>query len=91
MIATTIRAAPLVSDYVALADYESQTPESFADGKHVLHHHVAGATVQAPRSQADLLAVFANSAPPAQGAPINGHGEDADFVEQKADVFITSE
>ncbi|KAJ6438247.1 benzoylformate decarboxylase [Purpureocillium lavendulum] len=91
MIATTIRTSPSVEDYVPLAEYESQTPESFADGKAVLHLHVAGATIQAPKAQSGNLAIFPADAAPAEDAQANGESAAEPLMEQKVDVYVTSE
>ena len=93
MLPTTIRTPPSVEDYTPLSDYQSQTPESFVGGKPVLHYHVVGAKAWIPKEQCGSLAAFpadlstAPSAP--EGDAVNGSGEQ--LVEQKVDVFVTSE
>ncbi|KAF4511268.1 hypothetical protein G6O67_003080 [Ophiocordyceps sinensis] len=92
MLATTIRSLPSVEDYVSLAEYQSRTPESFADGKPVLHLHLEGATASIPKSQCGTLALFpADMVPAADGAQAGGQAEDEQAVEQKVHVFVTSE
>lgn len=91
MLATTIRSPPSAEDYTPLADYQSQTPESFADGKAVLYFHLQGATASVPKSQCGSLAVFPADAPVAENPPADGQDDDNQLVEQKVDVFVTSE
>ncbi|UNI18592.1 hypothetical protein JDV02_004849 [Purpureocillium takamizusanense] len=91
MIATTIRTPPSVEDYVPLAEYESQTPESFADGKAVLHLQLAAATIQAPKAQCGSLAIFPADLPPAESTQTNGDSANEAIVEQTVDVYVTSE
>ncbi|PHH82577.1 hypothetical protein CDD83_3221 [Cordyceps sp. RAO-2017] len=89
MLATTIRSPPSMEDFVPLSEYQSQTPESFADGKPVLHFHLQGATASIPKSQCGSLALFpADAAANAQDGP-EGRGEPR--VECKADVFVNSD
>ncbi|XWW92879.1 hypothetical protein V2A60_000806 [Cordyceps javanica] len=95
MIATTIRTPPSAADFVPLDEYQSQTPESFVDGKPVLHLHITGATASAPKEQVagGSLAVFPADSP---AAPVvaDGNGADAvaeELVEQQVDVYVTSE
>ncbi|KJZ74486.1 hypothetical protein HIM_06082 [Hirsutella minnesotensis 3608] len=92
MLATTIRSPPAIGDYIPLADYQAQTPESFTDGKPVLHFHVEGATALIPKSSCGSLAIFpADMAATADGSQdSNGEAEDV-TAEQKVDVFVTSE
>ncbi|KAM3514406.1 hypothetical protein MY11210_001960 [Beauveria gryllotalpidicola] len=88
MIATTIRTPPLLADFVPLAEYQSQTPESFVDGKPVLHLHIAGAAASAPKEQVAgaALAVFPADSPAAADA-----ADAEELVEQQVDVYVTSE
>ncbi|ODA82463.1 hypothetical protein RJ55_00970 [Drechmeria coniospora] len=90
MITTTIRTPPSVRDFIPLADYESQTPESFADGKPVLHFHLEGATAQIPKSQCGTLAVFPADSPAVE-TQANGQDESEELVAQKVDIFVTSQ
>lgn len=84
MLPTTIRSPPAIGDHLTLAEYQSQTPESFADGKPVLYFHTSGATASIPKSQCGSLAVF-----PADSVTTeDGSGEE--IAEQKVDVFVTS-
>jgi nucleotide-sensitive chloride channel 1A len=85
MIATTIRTLPTVGDYIPLSDYESQTPNSFVDGKAVLHHYISGAKASIPKDQAGKLAIFPSDAAVSE----NRAGEQV--IEQDVDVFVNSE
>ncbi|KAJ6786643.1 hypothetical protein PWT90_09407 [Aphanocladium album] len=94
MIATTIRTPPSAADYVPLAEYQSQTPESFVDGKPVLHLHITGAAASAPKEQiaSGALAVFPGDSPVAPAASgENGADAAEELVEQQVDVYVTSE
>ncbi|EGX90681.1 hypothetical protein CCM_07101 [Cordyceps militaris CM01] len=92
MIATTIRTPPAATDFVPLAEYQSQTPASFVDGKPVLHLHVAGAAASAPKEQVarGVLAVFPADAPTTTSGE-NGVADEEELVEQQVDVYVTSE
>lgn len=93
MLPTTIRSPPSLGDYTPLSEYQSQTPDSFVGGKPVLHYHIEGAKAWIPKEQCGSLAVFpadSSTAPSAPEAdPANGSSED--LVEQKVNVFVTSE
>lgn len=95
MIATTIRTPPSAADFVTLAEYQSQTPESFVDGKPVLHLHVTGAAAFAPKEQvaAGGLAIFPADSPAAPAASGENGADVAaeELVEQQVDVYATSE
>ncbi|KAM3467080.1 hypothetical protein MY5147_008197 [Beauveria neobassiana] len=89
MIATTIRTPPSLADFLPLAEYQSQTPESFVDGKPVLHLHITGAAASAPKEQVTggALAVFPADSP----APADADADAEELVEQQVDVYVTSE
>ncbi|KAH8720541.1 Protein LOT5 [Beauveria bassiana] len=89
MIATTIRTPPSLADFLPLAEYQSQTPESFVDGKPVLHLHIIGAAASAPKEQVTggALAVFPADSP----APADADADAEELVEQQVDVYVTSE
>ncbi|KAM3509036.1 hypothetical protein MY10362_000825 [Beauveria mimosiformis] len=89
MIATTIRTPPSLADFLPLAEYQSQTPESFVDGKPVLHLHIVGAAASAPKEQVagGALAVFPADSPVAAAADADAE----ELVEQQVDVYVTSE
>ncbi|KAG6040315.1 hypothetical protein E4U41_000911 [Claviceps citrina] len=92
MLPTTIRSPPSLDDYVCLAQYQSQTPESFSDGKPVLHLHLEEARASIPKSQCGTLAIFPADSPASdapEAACTNGDGEQ--IVEQAVDVFVNSE
>ncbi|KGQ08832.1 hypothetical protein BBAD15_g5841 [Beauveria bassiana D1-5] len=89
MIATTIRTPPSLADFLPLAEYQSQTPESFVDGKPVLHLHITGAAASAPKEQVTggALAVFPADSP----APADADADAEELVEQQVDVYVTSD
>ncbi|KPM36792.1 hypothetical protein AK830_g9776 [Neonectria ditissima] len=93
MLPTTIRTPPVVGDFTALSEYQTQTPESFIGGKPVLHYHVAGAKAWIPKSQCGKLALFPGDSSQKPSAPegdsINGDAEE--LVEQNVDIFVNSE
>ncbi|OAQ65023.1 benzoylformate decarboxylase [Pochonia chlamydosporia 170] len=91
MLATTIRSPPSVEDYIPLSDYQSQTPESFSDGKPVLHFHLKGAVASIPKSQCGTLTIFPTDSPSAENAVARTNGDAEELVEQKVDVFVNSE
>ncbi|KAM3450659.1 hypothetical protein MY3296_005930 [Beauveria thailandica] len=92
MIATTIRTPPSLADFLPLAEYQSQTPESFVDGKPVLHLHIVGAAASAPKEQVagGALAVFPADSPVAVAAAATD-ADAEELVEQQVDVYVTSE
>ncbi|KHN95653.1 FPD1, benzoylformate decarboxylase [Metarhizium album ARSEF 1941] len=91
MLATTIRSPPSVDDYVPLSEYQSQTPESFSDGKPVLHFHLKAAVASIPKSQCGILAIFPADSPAAGNAVARPNGDAEELVEQTVDVFVNSE
>ena len=92
MLPTTIRSPPSLEDYLPLAEYESQTPASFVDGKPVLHAHITGAKATIPKSQCGSLAIFPSGSAPVQAAAhANGQTESEETVERKVDVLVSSE
>lgn len=90
MLPTTIRSPPAEADYTPLAEYQSQTPESFTDGKPILHYHLAGAKATIPRSQCGSLAVFPQDTAAAPNNSTEGEAAE-ELAEQTIDVFATSE
>ncbi|KKP06632.1 hypothetical protein THAR02_01229 [Trichoderma harzianum] len=92
MLPTTIRSPPAEADYTPLAEYQSQTPESFTDGKPILHYHLAGAKATIPRSQCGSLAVFPQDTATVAAPNDSNDGEAVEeLAEQTVDVFATSE
>ncbi|CAH0058877.1 unnamed protein product [Clonostachys solani] len=89
MPVTTIRSPPSLEDYVPLAEYQSQTPETFIGGKPVLHYHLTGAKATIPKSQCGSLALFPSDSPTAEQSSANGETEE--LVEQPVTVFVNSE
>ncbi|KAK1243922.1 hypothetical protein MKX08_002060 [Trichoderma sp. CBMAI-0020] len=90
MLPTTIRSPPAAADYTPLAEYQSQTPESFTDGKPILHYHLAGAKATIPRSQCGSLAIFPQDTAAAANNANDGEAAE-ELAEQTVDVFATSE
>lgn len=91
---TAIRTPPSVADdFVELAEYQSQTPETFFGGKPVLHYHALNARVWIP-TVLDL--------PPALPIFRSGDGDSlptgpeaaalqVPSNEYRVDVFVSSE
>ncbi len=56
---TTIRIPPSIpSDFIPVAEYESQTPDTFFGGKPVLHYYAANAKIWLPTLRDTTLPVF---------------------------------
>lgn len=93
-ITTTIRSCPAASDYVPLAEHQSQTPETFFGGKPVLHYHAAGAKAFVPKSQISRLPFMPAAVAPADAnaasEEIEG-SEEEELVDQEVDIFVGSE
>ncbi|KEY63962.1 hypothetical protein S7711_08687 [Stachybotrys chartarum IBT 7711] len=87
---TTIRSPPSLGDFTPLAEYQSQTPESFVDGKPVLHFHLQDIKASVPKSQANSLAIFPADLVSSR-APDGASDEEDDLVEQQVDILVTSE
>lgn len=87
MLPTTIRSPPSLGDFISLEEYQSQTPESFIDGKPVLHLHLTGVKAKVPKSAASQLG-SAFAADTAQADSTNGNVETV--IEQEVDVFVSS-
>lgn len=87
MLPTTIHTAPSLGDFVLLSEYQSTTPQSFHDGKPVLHYHAAGAKAWLPKDQQQsrLMPVFPADAP-------TFAGDAGDMIAQdEIELFINSE
>lgn len=91
MLPTTIRSPPSTGDYVSLADYQSQTPQSFTGGKPILYFHLPGAKATIPQAQRGSLAIFPRDASTTAGGEANGDGPTEEVVEVTVDVFVNSE
>lgn len=63
MLPTTIRTAPAQAEFMPLAEYQSTTPQSFHDGKPVLHYHATGAKAWLPKDQQSRMPIFPADAP----------------------------
>jgi nucleotide-sensitive chloride channel 1A len=89
---TTIRTAPSTADFTPLAEWQSQTPETFHGGKPVLYYHATGAKALVPKSQIGKLPFFPEDASATASEPeasvIEGSEEQ---VEQTVDLFVNSE
>lgn len=94
MLPTTIRSPPSLDDFTPLEEYESRTPESFFDGKPVLHRHLSSTKAWISKSHAPSLPIFAvnptNLRPASvpDGASLQDAGEEV--VEQTIDIFVNS-
>ncbi|QPG96431.1 hypothetical protein C2857_004170 [Epichloe festucae Fl1] len=91
MLATTIRSPPSLEDYIPLAQYQSQTPESFSDGKPVLHFHLKEAVASIPKSQCGALAIFPADSPAAEPSGASPNGDAEQVVKKTVEVFVNSE
>ena len=93
MLPTTIRSPPSTGDFIPLAEYQSQTPETFYSPKAVLHYHATGAKAWIPASQRAKLPFFPPdlASPPTapEASTLNGAVEEN--VEQKLDLFVNSQ
>lgn len=89
MLPITVRSPPSVDDFTPLAEYQSQTPESFVGGKPVLHFHLASAKASVPKAHCGILAVFPSDSAATNGDAAEGDGEQP--VDQQVAVFVTSE
>jgi nucleotide-sensitive chloride channel 1A len=90
---TTIRTSPSTADYIPLAEWQSQTPETFHGGKPVLYYHATGAKAWIPKSQRGSLPFFpeeASTDAPGPEASVLEDGSE-DQVEQIVDLFVNSE
>lgn len=85
MLPTTIRSSPSVGDFIPLSEYQSTTPESFHDGKPVLHYHATGAKSWLPKDQQPRVPIFPTDAPAFEGD--SGEMLSQDEIE----LFINSE
>lgn len=90
---TTIRSSPSTADFVPLAEWQAQTPETFHGGKPVLYYHATGAKAYVPKSQSKSLPFFPSNASitasdPESSVLENGSEEQ---VAQTVDLFVNSE
>ncbi|KAL2131045.1 hypothetical protein VTI74DRAFT_5608 [Chaetomium olivicolor] len=88
----TVRSPFALSDYTPLAEHQEQTPDSFYDGKPVLHYHATGAKAWIPKSQLGKLPFFPADLASAPTAPESSalSGQSEENVEQKVDLFVNS-
>ncbi|CAN8095117.1 unnamed protein product [Discula destructiva] len=85
MLPTTIRAAPLVNEFILLSEYQSTTPQSFHDGKPVLHYHASGAKAWLPKDQQARVPIF-----PADALVFQGDSGEM-MSQDEIELFINSE
>jgi hypothetical protein len=81
-----------LGDYIPLSEHQEQTPDSFYDGKPVLHYHATGAKAWIPKSQLGKLPFFPADLSSEPTAPENSalSGQTEESVEQKVDLFVNS-
>lgn len=91
MLPTTIRSPPSTGDYTPLAEYQSQTPESFVDGKPVLHLSLTAVKATIPKSHCGQLAIFPSDLPVSNDDQSNGDAGAEPTVEREVDVYVNSE
>ncbi|KAJ4403726.1 hypothetical protein N0V82_010609 [Gnomoniopsis sp. IMI 355080] len=86
MLPTTIHTAPAVQgDFMLLSEYQSTTPQSFHDGKPVLHYHATGAKAWLPKDQQSSVPIFPADAPAFEG-------DSGEMISQdEIELFINSE
>ncbi|KAH6850614.1 regulator of volume decrease after cellular swelling-domain-containing protein [Chaetomium sp. MPI-CAGE-AT-0009] len=89
----TVRSPFALNDYTALSEHQEQTPNSFYDGKPVLHYHATGAKAWIPKSQRGKLPFFPADLSSEPTGPENGalNGQTEESVEQKVDLFVNSQ
>ncbi|ROT38929.1 hypothetical protein SODALDRAFT_332368 [Sodiomyces alkalinus F11] len=95
MLPITIRSPPSLDDFTPLEEYESRTPESFFDGKPVLHRHLTSVKAWIPKAHAQSLPIFTvnpSSLTPASAPAGASLQDDAaeEMVEQTVDIFVHS-
>ncbi|KAK4152477.1 regulator of volume decrease after cellular swelling-domain-containing protein [Chaetomidium leptoderma] len=88
----TVRSPFAIGDYTLLSEHQEQTPDSFYDGKPVLHYHATGAKAWVPKSQRGKLPFFPADLSSEPTAPENSalSGQTEESVEQKVDIFVNS-
>lgn len=85
MLPTTIHTSPALGGFVPLSEYQSTTPESFHDGKPVLHYHATGAKAWLPKDQQARVPIFPSDAPVFEG----DSGEM--MSQEEIELFVNSE
>lgn len=85
MLPTTIHTAPTQGDFTPLSEYQSTTPQSFHDGKPVLHYHATGVKAWLPKDQQSRVPIFPADAPAFEG-------DSGEMISQdEVELFINSE
>ncbi|KAK4099555.1 glycosyltransferase family 31 protein [Parathielavia hyrcaniae] len=87
-----VRSPFALSDYVPLSEHQEQTPDSFYDGKPVLHYHATSAKAWIPGSQLGKLPFFPADLSSEPTAPENSalNGQTEETIEQRVDLFVNS-
>ncbi|KKA28444.1 hypothetical protein TD95_002593 [Thielaviopsis punctulata] len=95
MLPITIRSPPKVDDFISLADYQSETPASFHDGKPVLHYRAAGIKAWLASDCVGKLPVFPvasrGGCPSEPESKALSESAASALVEQILDLYVTSE
>ncbi|KAK3057405.1 hypothetical protein LTR09_001589 [Extremus antarcticus] len=78
--------APQLSDFIALAEYESQTPSSFASIKPILHFHNTNADIKISPADLDSQPALLEL----RNLTFVSTGEDGETVFSGVDVWVTS-
>ncbi|KAF8849649.1 hypothetical protein BDZ45DRAFT_604104 [Acephala macrosclerotiorum] len=79
---TTIHVQPQLDSFTSLEDHQSHTPETFYDGKPVLHYHSATITALGDRDQIAKLPFFSST---------DGELEGENALHEEVAAFISSE
>lgn len=92
---TTIRTAPSLDAFTALADHQAQTPTTFYGAKPVLHYHATGTRALASRDQLSKLPIFPSGARGQSESRLTETEAEAGaperLVVEVVDAFISSE
>jgi nucleotide-sensitive chloride channel 1A len=92
---TTIRTAPSLDAFTALADHQAQTPTTFYGAKPVLHYHATGTRALASRDQLSKLPIFPSGADDQSESRLTETEAEAGaperLVVEVVDAFISSE
>jgi nucleotide-sensitive chloride channel 1A len=92
---TTIRTAPSLEAFTALADHQAQTPTTFYGAKPVLHYHATGTRALASRDQLSKLPIFPEGADGQSESRLTETEAEAGaperLVVEVVDAFISSE
>jgi nucleotide-sensitive chloride channel 1A len=94
-----IHDAPVLTNFVLLADHQAQTPSSFYTGPPVLYYRCTGASLSILRSDLESSPALSKLNAPATGATSNalangrsnGTHEDDEVVITNLDCWVSSE